>query len=126
MKQIIHTSKAPEPIGPYSQAVLVNETLYVSGQIPVDPATNLIVSDSIEAEAEQVMKNISAILTEAGFDFDNVVKSTIFLSSMEHFAQVNTIYGAYFSGVFPARETVAMAGLPKGVNVEVSVIACKD
>jgi 2-iminobutanoate/2-iminopropanoate deaminase len=126
MKQIINTHKAPAPIGPYNQAVLINEVLYVSGQIAINPQDNTFVLSSVEEETHQVMKNISAILTEAGVTFSNIVKSTIFLSDMSLFPKVNEVYGSYFSSDYPARETVAVAGLPKGVNVEISVIAYKS
>ncbi|PWG81051.1 RidA family protein [Pararcticibacter amylolyticus] len=125
MKQIIETANAPAPIGPYNQAILANGFLYVSGQIPINPATNELITSSVEDETKQVMENLSAILTEAGFGFDDVVKTTIFLSDMKLFPVVNEIYGTYFSSSYPARETVAVAGLPKGVNVEISVIATK-
>ena len=123
MKKVINTNNAPAPIGPYSQAVAANGFLFVSGQIPSNPATGEIVSGSIKAEAKQVMENINAILTEAGLDFSNVVKTSIFLTDMGNFAQVNEVYGTYFSDQFPARETVQVAALPKSVNVEISVIA---
>jgi 2-iminobutanoate/2-iminopropanoate deaminase len=123
MKKIIYTADAPAPIGPYSQAVQVSGFLYVSGQIPIDPATGDLVQDSIQSEATQVMVNLSAVLKAAGYGFEHIVKTTIFLSDMSLFAAVNDIYGAYFSAEFPARETVAVKGLPKGVNVEISAIA---
>jgi len=125
MKQIIKTSKAPAPIGPYNQAILANGILFVSGQIAINPDTNELVLSSLEEETHQVLKNISAILEEANFTFDSIVKTTIFLSDMGLFPKVNEIYGSYFTGEFPARETVAVAGLPKGVNVEISVTAVK-
>lgn len=124
MKQIITTENAPAPIGPYSQAVIAGDTLYISGQVAIVPATGDILTHNLEEEAHQVMKNLSAILKEAGFSFNEVVKTTIFLSSMDLFARVNDVYGSYFSETFPARETVAVSGLPKGVNVEISMIAC--
>ncbi|WP_207535746.1 RidA family protein [Desertivirga arenae] len=126
MKQTINTSKAPAPIGPYSQAILSNDTLYVSGQIAINPDTNELVIDSVQNETSQVLENVRAILTEAGFTFNDVVKATIFLSDMSLFPVVNELYGSCFTSTFPARETVAVAGLPKGVNVEISVIATKD
>lgn len=126
MKSIIYTEKAPEPIGPYSQAVKSGNMLFISGQIPIDPATNQLINSSIGDEARQVMKNLEALLIAAGFSFQNVIKTTIFLSDMKHFAEVNEIYGSYFSKDFPARETVAVLGLPKNVNVEISLIAVKD
>jgi len=123
MKKIINTQNSPAPIGPYSQAVAVNGFLFVSGQIPADPETGAIVSTGIRDEARQVMENLKAILVEAGITFDNVIKTTIFLTDMQSFAQVNEIYGSYFNTQFPARETVQVAALPKNVNVEISVIA---
>jgi 2-iminobutanoate/2-iminopropanoate deaminase len=125
MKTIINTSNAPAPIGPYSQAVLANGFLYVSGQIPINPATGELTQSSVKEETEQVMRNLNAVLLEAGFEFTHILKSTIFLSDMELFAEVNEVYGSYFESDFPARETVAVKGLPKGVNVEISVIAYK-
>ena len=125
MKTIINTSNAPAPIGPYSQAVLANGFLYVSGQIPINPATGELTQSSIKEETEQVMRNLNAVLLEAGFEFTHILKSTIFLSDMGLFAEVNEVYGSYFESDFPARETVAVKGLPKGVNVEISVIAYK-
>lgn len=125
MKKIINTEKAPAPIGPYNQAILANGFLYVSGQIAINPSSNQLIIASIEEETTQVMTNLTAVLNEAGFDFSDIVKTTIFLSDMNLFPIVNDIYGAYFIGDFPARETVAVAGLPKGVNVEISVIATK-
>ena len=125
MKKIIHTSNAPAARGPYSQACLVNGTLYISGQIPVDPETGKLV-EGIEKETHQVMKNLKAILTEAGMTFDNAVKVSIFLKSMDDFAVVNEIYASYFSNdQFPARETVQVSCLPKNVDVEISMIAFK-
>ncbi len=123
MKKIISTKNAPSPIGPYSQAVLVNGTLYVSGQIAINPTNGLLVLDNIIEETKRVMDNIKAILTEAGMDFSNVVKTGIFLSDMNNFAKVNEIYGSYFTKDFPARETVQVSRLPKDVNVEISVVA---
>lgn len=125
MKQIIKTNNAPAPIGPYNQAVEVNGMLFVSGQIALVPGTDTITMDTVENETKQVMKNLEAILHEAGLTFDNVIKTSIFLSDMKLFAQVNTIYANYFTKDFPARETVAVLGLPKGVNVEISVIAAR-
>ncbi|HNT80862.1 MAG TPA: RidA family protein [Bacteroidia bacterium] len=123
MKTIINTKKAPAPIGPYSQAVIINNFMYASGQIAINPENNQLVLDNIIEETTQVMKNIQALLEEAGLSFDHVVKTSIFLSDMSLFAQVNEVYGSYFKKDFPARETVAVAGLPKGVNVEISIIA---
>ena len=125
MKTIINTVNAPAPIGPYSQAVVTGNLLFVSGQIPMDPATGEIISADIKAEAKQVMENLKAILTEAGSGFDHIIKTTIFLTDMQTFAQVNEVYGSYFTADFPARETVQVSALPKGVNVEISVIALK-
>lgn len=122
-KQIIKTDKAPAPIGPYSQAVKAGDFLFVSGQIPVIPATNELVQGSIEAEARQVMENLKAVLDESKITFEHIVKTTIFLSDMSLFTAVNEIYGSYFTGDYPARETVAVKTLPKNVNVEISVIA---
>lgn len=128
-KQIIQTTNAPAPIGPYNQAIKAGNMLFVSGQIALDPATgNLLIAD-IEQETNRVMQNIGAILTEAGAGFEHIVKTTIFLSDMNLFAAVNEIYGKYFTAesgeavVYPARETVAVKGLPKNVNVEISVTA---
>lgn len=125
MKMIIKTPKAPAPIGPYNQAVLTGNLLFVSGQIAINPENDHLLVGDIEVETRQVMENLKAILNEAGMDFSNIVKTSIFLSDMAHFATVNTVYGSYFSSEFPARETVAVLGLPKNVNVEISVIATK-
>lgn len=125
MKKIIYTNKAPEPIGPYSQAVQAGNILFVSGQVAIDPANNEVIKGSVSDEARQVMKNIEALLTNAGYAFADIVKTTIFLSDMKYFAEVNEVYGAYFNADFPARETVAVLGLPKNVNVEISVTAYK-
>jgi 2-iminobutanoate/2-iminopropanoate deaminase len=124
-KNIINTSQAPAPIGPYSQAVQAGNLLFISGQVPLNPATGTIEATDIAGETEQVMKNLNAVLTEAGYDFNHVVKTTIFLSDMSLFSAVNDVYGKYFSGNFPARETVAVKGLPRNVNVEISMIAAK-
>lgn len=126
MKKVINTIQAPTPIGPYNQAIEINGVLYASGQIAINPETNELVLGSIEDETHQVMTNLSAVLSEAGYTFSSVVKTTIFLSDMLLFPKVNEIYGSYFTKDFPARETVAVAGLPKGVNVEISVIAYRD
>ena len=125
MKKIIYTSNAPEPIGPYSQAIVANGFLFASGQIAINPENSELNNGSLEEEAHQVMRNIKALLVESGYEFDHIVKTTIFLSDMTLFAQVNEIYGSYFKSDFPARETVAVKGLPKGVNVEISVTAYK-
>ncbi|MFK8298226.1 RidA family protein [Capnocytophaga cynodegmi] len=123
MKRIIFTENAPAPIGPYNQATLAGNTLYVSGQIPVDPKTNEVVK-GIEAATVQVMENLKAVLEAAGANFENVVKTTIFLADMNQFAEVNTVYGRYFDEkTAPARETVQVANLPKFVEVEISCIA---
>ncbi|PWV53680.1 RidA family protein [Chitinophaga sp. S165] len=124
-KHIINTKNAPAPIGPYNQAIQSGKLLFVSGQIALNPDTNQLVLDDIKTETHQVMKNLKGILSEAGMDFDNVLKTTIFIMNMNDFAQINEVYGSYFSGDYPARETVQVAGLPKGVNVEISVIASK-
>jgi 2-iminobutanoate/2-iminopropanoate deaminase len=121
--QIINTPNAPAPIGPYSQAVKTGNLLFISGQIPIDPATGNVEATDIIGETHQVMHNLRAILTQAGLDFGHAVKTTILLSDMSLFGDVNTVYGKYFSGNFPARETFAVKGLPKNVNVEISMIA---
>ncbi|WP_374505007.1 RidA family protein [Flavobacterium sp.] len=124
MKKIIFTEKAPAPIGPYNQAVLTGNTLYTSGQIAINPANGELVLDTIEIETKQVMENMKAVLEAAGMTFENVVKSTIFISNMNDFGTINSIYGAYFNEkTAPARETVQVACLPKNVNVEISMIA---
>ncbi|PIB38777.1 RidA family protein [Maribacter sp. 4G9] len=124
MKKIINTTKAPAPIGPYNQAVFTGGTLYISGQIPLNPETGELVKGDIKKETEQSMENLKAILQEAGMTFENVVKSVIFLSDMNQFAHVNEVYGSYFNpDTAPARETVEVANLPKFVNVEISMIA---
>jgi len=124
MKKIISTSKAPAPIGPYNQAVLAGNTLYISGQIPIDPISGTLVTGGIEKETRQSMENLKAILNEAGSTFEQVVKATIFVKDMHQFAQINAVYGEYFDEASaPARETVEVANLPKFVNVEISMIA---
>lgn len=126
MKKIIFTDKAPAPIGPYSQAVLVGNTLYTSGQIALHPEIGQLVMDNIETETEQVMQNMKAVLDAAGMSFDDVVKATIFISNMDDFARINSVYGKYFNEkTAPARETVQVARLPKSVNVEISMVAVK-
>lgn len=122
-KQIINTVNAPAPIGPYSQSVKTGNLLFVSGQVAIVPATGEMANADITEETHQVLKNISAILAEAKMNFSNIVKTSIFLSDMALFARVNEIYAGYFDGNFPARETVAVKGLPKNANVEISVIA---
>ena len=124
MKIKINTPNAPAAIGPYSQAVKAGDTLYVSGQIPLCPVTGEVVGTTIEEQAEQVFKNLSAILTEAGMTFDNVVKATVLLSDIGNFAAVNAIYGKYMNGeILPARAAFAVKDLPKGVMVEIELIA---
>ncbi|WP_295772326.1 RidA family protein [uncultured Mucilaginibacter sp.] len=125
MSNIINTPNAPAPIGPYNQAVWAGNTLFVSGQIALHPQSGELVLTNIPTETHQVMANLKAILTAAGLDFSNVVKTGIFLKDMGDFAVVNEIYGSYFTSNFPARETVQVAALPKNVNVEISVVACK-
>ena len=122
-KQVIKTDKAPSPIGPYNQAIKANGMVYLSGQVAFVPETGELALGSIPEETHQVMKNLDAVLTEAKISFDHVVKTTIFLSDMSHFTQVNEVYGTYFKGDYPARETVAVKTLPRGVNVEISMIA---
>lgn len=123
-KKIVSTTKAPAPVGPYSQAVWAGNLLFLSGQIAIDPTTGDMVLDNIEAETHQVMKNIDAVLKEAGLSFENIVKTSIFLDDMNDFSRVNVVYGSYFNAdTAPARECVEVAKLPKGVNVEISVIA---
>lgn len=122
----INTPNAPAAIGPYSQAVLAGDTLYISGQIPLDPATGEIVGDTIEEQAEQVFKNLGAILAEAGMTFDNVVKATVLLFNISDFAAVNAIYARYLNGeILPARAAYAVDALPRGVKVEIEMIAVK-
>ena len=126
MKKIIETPNAPAPIGPYSQAILYDDTLYTSGQIAIDPATGKIRSGDIIEETEQVMKNIGAVLDQAGMKFENVLKTTIFIKNMNDFLNINSVYGSFFNeATAPARETVEVARLPKDVNVEISVLARK-
>ena len=126
MKKIIFTEKAPAPIGPYNQAVLMGNTLYTSGQIAINPTTNELVLDTIEKETKLVMENLKAVLEAAEMTFENVVKVSIFISDMGNFANINSIYGSYFNeSTAPARETVQVACLPKNVNVEISAIAIK-
>jgi 2-iminobutanoate/2-iminopropanoate deaminase len=125
MSNIINTTQAPAPIGPYSQAVQAGNMLFVSGQIALHPQSGELVLTDIPTETTQVMENIKAILAEAGFDFSHIVKTSIFLKNMGDFAQVNQIYGSFFSDNFPARETIQVAALPKDVNVEISVVAYK-
>ena len=126
MKRIIYTKDAPYPIGPYSQAVLINNTLYTSGQIAVNPISDELIIDTIKKETTQVMENLKAVLASVDMVFDNVVKSTIYLTNMDDFVEINVIYGSYFENSMPpARETVQVGKLPKNANVEISVIAIK-
>ena len=126
MKRIINTSNAPKPIGPYNQAVISGDLMFISGQVAFDPNTDELVLDDIQSETKQVMENLKSILEEANLSFNNVVKTTIFLSDMNDFQQVNEVYGSYFSNnQAPARETIEVSRLPKDVNVEISMIAQK-
>lgn len=126
MKKIIYTDKAPAPIGPYNQAILVGNTLYTSGQIALDPISMKLILDNIEVETKQVMENMKAVLDAAGMTFEDVIKTSIFIMDMNDFARINTVYGSYFDEkTAPARETVQVACLPKNVNVEISMIAIK-
>lgn len=125
MKKVIMTPHAPKPVGPYSQAVLVGQTLYCSGQIAIDPKTNEVLKGSVKEEAELVMKNIGAVLKESDMSYDNIIKSTIFLINMGDFATVNEVYGQYFKTDPPARSTISVKELPKGVQVEIEVVACR-
>ncbi|MGN7784488.1 RidA family protein [Niabella sp. 22666] len=124
-KKIITTANAPAPIGPYNQAVFAGDTLYISGQIPIDPLTGELNNATLQDETHQCMKNLQAILTEAGLHFSNVIKTTIFITDMKRFAEINEVYGQYFTDNFPARETVQVSALPKFVNVEISMIAVR-
>ena len=126
MKTIIFTDKAPAPIGPYNQAVLIGNTLYTSGQIALHPTTGELITSDIETETRQVMENMKAVLNATGMDFEDVVKTTIFIMNMDDFARINSVYGSYLNEqTAPARETVQVARLPKNVNVEISMIAVK-
>jgi len=124
-KTIITCKNAPDPIGPYNQAILTNDTLYISGQVCIDQASGNLKNKDLQEETHQVMQNLKSILQEANMSFNNVVKTTIFLTDMKRFGEVNEIYGKYFEGDFPARETVEVSALPKFVNVEISMIAVK-
>lgn len=124
-KIIINTAEAPSPIGPYNQAVFAGDTLYISGQICIDPPSGELKKRDIQEETHQVMKNLKAILMAAGMNFSNVVKTTIFITDMNQFSALNEVYGKYFEGDFPARETVQVSALPKLVNIEISMIAVK-
>lgn len=126
MKKIIITDKAPAPLGPYNQAVLAGDTLYISGQIAINPTTNELITTGVEDEAKLVMENLKAVLEAASMSFENVVKSSIFLNDMADFGKINAIYGSYFNeDTAPARETVAVDTLPKNVNIEISMIAIR-
>ncbi|SDS07842.1 2-iminobutanoate/2-iminopropanoate deaminase [Polaribacter sp. KT25b] len=126
MKKIITTTKAPAPIGPYNQAILSGNTLYTSGQIAINPETGELVLESIQAETTQVMNNMKEVLAAADMTFENVIKTSIFISNMNQFTEINKVYGSYFNEeTAPARETVEVANLPKFVNVEISMIAVK-
>ncbi len=124
-KKIITSKNAPAPIGPYSHGVLIGNTLYVSGQVGKDPVTGELILSDIKKETTRVMENVKGILTDAGMDFTHVVKTTIFLKNLDNFAAVNEVYGSYFTGDYPARETVEVSKLPLNVNVEISVVAVK-
>lgn len=123
MKKVIMTPNAPKPVGPYSQAVFAGQTLYCSGQIAIDPKTNEVIKGSVQEEAELVMKNIGAVLKESGLNYEHIIKTTIFLIQMSDFAAVNEVYGKYFKSDPPARSTIAVKELPKGVQVEIEVVA---
>lgn len=125
MKQVIQTNNAPQAIGPYSQAIMANGTLYVSGQIPVVPATGAIVSDKVEDQARQVMENVKAVVEAAGMTLDNVVKTSVFIKNMDDFAKINAVYSEYFKENCPARACVEVARLPKDVQIEMEAIAVK-
>ena len=126
MKTVINTTNAPEPIGPYNQAIIAGGLIFVSGQIPLDHTTGNLITDDVTAATKLVLNHIKSILNAAGADFSHVVKTSIFLTDMSDFAKVNEVYGTYFTADFPARETVQVAALPKGVQVEISVIAVKS
>ena len=125
MKKVITSSNAPAPIGPYSQAIMVDNMLYCSGQIAINPLNGVLINDSIENETNQVMENLRAVLFRAEMDFSNVIKCTIFVSDLNNFSKINEVYGSYFDANFPARETVEVAALPKNANLEISLIAVK-
>jgi 2-iminobutanoate/2-iminopropanoate deaminase len=124
-KEVVYSTEAPKPIGPYSQAVWAGDTLFVSGQIALDPASGELIQGNIETETKAVLNNVKAILDMAGIGFSNIVKTSIFLKNMDDFAAVNAVYASYFTSDFPARETVQVSKLPKDVNVEISVIAIR-
>jgi len=124
MKKILNTDKAPAPVGPYNQSILTGNTLYISGQIAIDPASGNLLTEDIETETHQVMKNLAAVLDNAGMDFSHVVKCSVFVSDMDNYARINAVYGSYFDeATAPARELVQVSVLPKHVNVEVSAVA---
>ena len=125
-KKIINTKSAPAPIGPYNQAIVVNDTIYISGQVCIDPVSGNLKNKDIQEETHQVMQNLKAILQEAGMSFNDVVKTTIFIMDMNQFSTINEIYGKYFEADFPARETVQVSALPKFVNVEISMVGVKQ
>ncbi|MEQ8925933.1 MAG: RidA family protein [Fulvivirga sp.] len=125
MKKIVNSNKAPEPIGPYSQAVMASDTLYVSGQIAINRASGELIQDNIQAETKQVMENLGHVLKEANMSYANIVKCSIFIKNMDDFGSINEIYGQYFDELPPARETVEVSKLPKNVNVEISCIAVR-
>lgn len=124
-KTAVNSAKSPAPIGPYSQAIAAGNMLFISGQVAKDAVTGNLITKDITSETHQVMENLKEILASGGFEFSNVVKTTVFLTDMKFFSDMNDVYGSYFSGDFPARETVAVSGLPLGVNVEISMIAYK-
>ena len=127
MKKIINTNQAPSPVGPYNQSILVDRTLYLSGQIAINPQTGELVKSSIEEETHQVMKNLKAVLAEAGLSFEDVVKCSVFVKNMQNYSRINSVYGSYFDeDTAPARELVEVSALPKYVNVEISAIAYKS
>lgn len=126
MKKIVNSDKAPEPIGPYSQAVIINDTLYVSGQIAIDRTSGIVVNENIQLESKQVMTNLGYILEEAGYNFSDIVKCSIFIKNMDDFTEINAVYGEYFLTNPPARETVEVSRLPKDVHVEISCVAVKQ
>lgn len=126
MKKVIKTDKAPNPVGPYSQAIEIGNTLYCSGQIAIVPETDEVLTGDIEVQTRQVMKNISAVLSQAGYTWNNIVKTTIFMTDLKEFGKVNAIYAEAFKELPPARSTVQVSGLPKGVNVEIEVVAIKN
>lgn len=125
-KEVIHTDNAPKAVGPYSQAIMAGNTLFCSGQIAIDPKNNEVLKVSVKEQTHQVMKNIDAVLKQAGLSYGHIVKSTIFVTDMNDFATVNEVYSSYLQAPYPARSTVGVAALPKGVNVEIEVVAIKS